>query len=71
MSEWLKFSLQLNVDDVTTRSKLLNLLQGFVSEVWYSFRDYDHLLPRKMQLLDRQGNILDDACKDDGMHSME
>ena len=67
LSEWLKFSLQLNVDDVTTRSSLTNLLFRFVSETQHSFKDYEHLLARKRQLLDCHGDLKDDHDKDEDM----
>lgn len=44
LTEWLKFSLQLNVDDVTTRNNLTNLLFRFIGETHHSFKDYEHLL---------------------------
>ena len=45
----------------------MNLLQGFISESHYSFRDYEHLLPRKKLLLDRLGNLVEQECKDESL----
>lgn len=43
-SEWVKFSLQLPIEDEVTRRNLVTLMFGLVSHVDNSFRDYQHLL---------------------------
>ena len=52
LSEWVKFSLQINVEEVTTRNNLLHLLQDYIGQINHSFKDYQHLLAFKRQLLD-------------------
>lgn len=44
LAEWLKFSLQLNIEDETTRLNLTNFLFSFVAEIQHTFADYEHLL---------------------------
>ena len=43
-SEWVKFSLQLPIEDEVTRRNLVTLMFGLISHVDNSFRDYQHLL---------------------------
>lgn len=44
LSEWLKFSLQVNYLDQTIRNNLLSLFYNFIGEIKHSFADYKHLL---------------------------
>ena len=51
LSEWLKFSLQLNFLDETIRNDLVNLIINFIGEIKHSFNDYKyHLMKRRMIL---------------------
>lgn len=51
LAEWLKFSLQLNVEDETIRGSLVNLLLELVSETHHSFDDYQHHLGNQTQII--------------------
>ena len=51
LAEWLKFSLQLNVEDETIRSSLVNLLLELVSQTHHSFDDYQHHLGNERQII--------------------
>ena len=51
LAEWLKFSLQLNVEDETIRGSLINLLLELVSETHHSFDDYQHCLGNQQQII--------------------
>lgn len=51
LAEWLKYSLQLNVEDETIRSSLVNLLLELVSETHHSFDDYERHLGNARQII--------------------
>lgn len=42
--EWVKFSLQLAIEDEVTRRNLVSLMFNFIGQVTHSYRDYQHLL---------------------------
>ena len=44
LAEWLKFSLQLNIEDETIRNQLTTMMLSFVSETEHSFVDYESKL---------------------------
>ena len=51
LGEWIKFSIQLNVEDEVVRKSLTSLCFELVRRVEYSFSDYEHLLRQKQQLI--------------------
>ena len=44
LSEWLKFSLSLPVEDEVTRRNLVSLMFEYIGHIENSYRDYQHLL---------------------------
>lgn len=51
LGEWIKFSIQLNVEDEVVRKSLTSLCFELVRRVEYSFSDYEHLLRPRRQLI--------------------
>lgn len=51
LGEWMKFSLQLNIQDEIIRKNLTTLCFELIGKIEYSFTDYEHLLKKKTQLL--------------------
>ena len=47
LSEWLKFSLQLNVEDEDIKNAVVSLMFDFAGQLQHSFVDYQHLLKGK------------------------
>jgi hypothetical protein len=43
-SEWVKFSLQLSIEDEVTRRNLVSLMFNFIGQIHHSLRDYEHML---------------------------
>jgi hypothetical protein len=49
ISEWVKFSLQLHIEDEVTRRNIVSLMFSYISEIETSYDDYQFLLkPQKM-----------------------
>ena len=46
-SEWVKFSLQLAIEDEVTRRNLVSLMFTYIGQVGHSYRDYQHMLKYK------------------------
>ena len=58
LSEWLKFSLQVNFLDQTIRNNLVSLIFSFIGEIKHSYRDYRHLLKFENSIIeDNEENI--------------
>jgi len=53
-SEWVKFSLQLPIEDEVTRRNLVSLMFELVGHVENSYRDYQHLLKYQRYLIREQ-----------------
>jgi hypothetical protein len=65
-SEWVKFSLQLPIEDEVTRRNLVSLMFEFVGHVYNSYHDYQHLLRYKRFLIkDQDMKSLELAMDDD------
>lgn len=47
----MKYSLQLNIQDEIIRKNLTTLCFELIGKIEYSFIDYEHLLKKKIQLL--------------------
>ena len=60
LSEWLKFSLQLNCLDETTRNNMISFLLNLVQNTASSFDDYEYLLKDKRFHLNNKGDIIND-----------
>lgn len=43
-SEWVKFSLQLAIEDEVTRRNLVSLMFNYIGQVDHSYNDYKRLL---------------------------
>ena len=56
LGEWLKFSMQLNVQDEVVRKNLTGLCFELISKIEYSYTDYEHLLKRRTQLLSNEAD---------------
>ena len=65
LSEWLKFSIQLNCREETTRNSLLSFLQNLIQTTYNSFEDYKYLLKDKKFILNSKGEI-DSAVIENG-----
>ena len=50
-SEWVKFSLQLAIEDEVTRRNLVSLMFGYIGKVNHSYRDYQHVLKYKRMVI--------------------
>eukprot|EP00347_Sterkiella_histriomuscorum_P002311 403368647 len=72
-SEWMKFSLQLSIEEEMTRRNLVSLMFSYVGKIDHSYEDYRHLLIQNRYLLrDNQQNLqLNDADMDDGPRAMK
>jgi hypothetical protein len=57
LSEWIKFCLNLNIEDEDTRNTLIGLMFDFTSQIHHSYVDYKYLLKNKEMLIDSEGNI--------------
>ena len=51
LGEWVKFSLQMSIQEETIRQNLVTLCFELVSKIDYSYADYEHLLRQRKQLL--------------------
>ena len=51
LGEWIKFSLQMNIQDEIIRKNLTTLCFELIGKIEYSYADYEHLLKKKTQLL--------------------
>ena len=49
LGEWVKFSLQMNIQEETIRQNLVTLCFELISKIDYSYADYEHLLRQKKQ----------------------
>lgn len=49
--EWIRFSLQLNLEDEVIRNSVVSLIFEMSSNVEMSFNDYEHLLGEGKQLI--------------------
>jgi hypothetical protein len=58
LSEWLKFSYQLDRNDEQVKSSLIGMMINYVQEVQNSFQDYQHLLKGPFNL-DANGEVID------------
>jgi len=43
-SEWVKYSLQLAIEDEVTRRNLVSLMFTYIGQIGHSYNDYQHLL---------------------------
>lgn len=43
-SEWVKYSLQLAIEDEVTRRNLVSLMFTYIGQIGHSYSDYQHLL---------------------------
>ena len=51
LGEWMKFSLQMNIQDEIIRKNLTTLCFELISKIEYSYADYEHLLKKQTQML--------------------
>lgn len=47
LSEWIKFSLQIGVEDEVTRINIVTFMYTYIADIEHSFSDYMHLLKYK------------------------
>ena len=59
LSEWIKFALQLNVEDEDIKNAIVSLMFDFAGQLQHSFVDYKHLLKGNKLIIDHDGNIKD------------
>ena len=67
LGEWVKFSLQMNIQEEIIRQNLVTLCFELISKIDYSYADYEHLLRQKKQLLTNDTNpqLVGDLDEDD------
>ena len=69
-SEWVKFSLQMPIEDEVTRRNLVSLMFELVGQVHNSYSDYQHLLKYKRYLIkDQDLRSLELAMEEDQLAS--
>ena len=47
LGEWIKFSLQMNIQDEIIRKNLTTLCFELIGKIEYSYADYEHLLKKQ------------------------
>ena len=63
-SEWVKYSLQLAIEDEVTRRNLVSLMFSYIAHVHHSYNDYQHMLKyERMVIEDQDQRTLDLAME--------
>jgi len=51
LGEWVRFSLQLNLEDEVIRNSVVSLIFDMACKIEYSYSDYEYLLGEGKQLI--------------------
>jgi hypothetical protein len=63
-SEWIKFSLQLSIEDEVTRRNVVSLMFTYIGQPQHSYQDYMYLLKyKRIMIRDCDARTLDLAME--------